>query len=104
MLHIQTALLPDAKSLVNLSSHLLLSRPPSDVLYPGCPHYADLDILSLPTSSALKALPHGSPLTADDIDALKELRDDLDGILIHAQKRNIRIIIDAEYTYVQRIF
>lgn len=43
-------------------------------------------------------LPETCPLTKEDIAALKELRDDLFRICNRARKRNVRILIDAEYT------
>lgn len=42
-------------------------------------------------------VPAGSPLREQDVKDLKELHDDLVRICLHAQKRGVRLIVDAEY-------
>lgn len=91
-----TALLPNAASLINLSKHLLATRPtPSPpVPFPGLPDPSDLDVL---TTS-----PYGNTfLTSDDITALKRLYGDLDRICKHAERKGVKVIIDAEYSWYQ---
>ena len=61
------------------------------IAFPGTPSPADLSIINEPRS-ALK----GS-LSAEDIDLLKELRNDLDKICERAKERGVKIIIDAEH-------
>jgi len=46
-------------------------------------------------------VPVDTPLTAEDIAALKELHDDLVRVCKRAQERNVRIIVDAEYSWYQ---
>ncbi|EIW74708.1 FAD-linked oxidoreductase [Coniophora puteana RWD-64-598 SS2] len=91
-----TALLPDASTLTRLSLHLLMARRASEgtsVVFPGTPTSSDLDVL--------KKTPVDSPLTAEDVAALKELHDDLVRVCKRAQERNVRIIVDAEYSWYQ---
>ncbi|KAG8879803.1 hypothetical protein FRB97_001373 [Tulasnella sp. 331] len=65
------------------------------VHYPGTPQPKDLDILYLTTP------PVNSPLTTEDLDALKTLREDLGKICTRAKERNVKIVMDAEYTWYQ---
>lgn len=86
-----TALLPDAHALAHLSSHVLKTRPPLPIAFPGCPHASDLDILdSGPTET----------VTAEDIAALRDLHADLTRICVRAQERGVKVIFDAEYRFV----
>lgn len=89
----QTALLPDAQSLINLSSYLVHSRPtlPTPIAFPDVPRFSDLDVLSRPTP------PSGSKLTPEDLVALSELYSDLTRVCERAAQRGVKIIIDAEY-------
>lgn len=90
-----TAMLPNAQSLINLSTHLTNTRaqlePP--VLFPGTPSPSDLSILH---SSALTGT-----LTESDIHDLKELYSDLVQICTRAEERGVRVFIDAEYSWYQ---
>ena len=91
---LQSALVPDAESLRRFSKHLVNTRPPSNprVAFPGCPLPSDLDILMSGTPN--------DTLTADDIAALRELREDLAAICERARARGIRITVDAEHRQV----
>ncbi|KAJ7599312.1 FAD-linked oxidoreductase-like protein [Mycena floridula] len=84
-----TALVPNADALVKLSSHITSSRSLSSI---GCPKPNDLDILHSGSSVVLGA---------QDIESLHDLHSDLIQICTRAQQRNIRIIIDAEYSWYQ---
>ncbi|THH17140.1 hypothetical protein EW146_g3610 [Bondarzewia mesenterica] len=90
-----SALLPDARSLVNLSVYLTKTRPSRSpaMAFPGYPRASDLDCL---TSDQIKG---ESPLTEQDIHDIKDLHSDLVKICSRAQERDIRIIIDAEYRH-----
>ncbi|TFK85682.1 FAD-linked oxidoreductase [Polyporus arcularius HHB13444] len=90
-----SALVPDAESLRRLSKFLVDSRPRSNpyIPFPGCPSPSDLDVLA-----------SGHPneaLTAADVAALRELREDLAIICERAQARGIRITVDAEHSWYQ---
>ncbi|THV05219.1 FAD-linked oxidoreductase [Dendrothele bispora CBS 962.96] len=90
-----TALLPDAQSLVNLSSHVIATRKPPSIPFPGCPRPTDLEVLyrdSLPTSC---------PLTPEDVVSLRELHANLRRICTRAKERGVKIILDAEYSWYQ---
>ncbi|KAJ4485303.1 FAD-linked oxidoreductase [Lentinula aciculospora] len=90
-----TALLPDAQSLIALSSHILATRPqhkPS-IPFPGCPRPTDLTILNTE--------PKSNYLTSKDIASLRELYSDLRRICLRAQERGVKLIIDAEYSWYQ---
>ncbi|KAG5335773.1 hypothetical protein E4T56_gene13817 [Termitomyces sp. T112] len=87
-----SALIPDANVLVKFSSHLLNTRPKRSVVYPGCPHSSDLDILDKPPTGTL---------TAKDIAELRDFRSDLVRICELAQERGVKIIVDAEYSWYQ---
>ena len=86
--------MPDSKALLNFSTFLLRTRPSRDINipFPGCPHLSDLDVLE-----NLADVGDKSPLTADDITALRELRRDLNRICARACQRQVRVIIDAEH-------
>ncbi|KAJ7599308.1 FAD-linked oxidoreductase-like protein [Mycena floridula] len=84
-----TALVPNADALIKLSFHITSSRSLSSI---GCPKPNDLDILHSGSSVVLGA---------QDIESLRDLHSDLIRICTRAQQRNIRIIIDAEYSWYQ---
>jgi proline dehydrogenase len=88
-----TALLPDAHALIRLSEHVLGTRPRLHlpIAFPGCPHPSDLDILD--------GAPTGT-IGPQDIEAVRELYEDLVRICTRAQERGVKIIIDAEYRLV----
>ncbi|GJJ09393.1 hypothetical protein Clacol_003615 [Clathrus columnatus] len=90
-----TALLPRADSLIKLSDHLIRTRPSSksSQLLPGIPNTSDLQSLIEGRGPA--------DLTQDDIKDLKELYISLTRIVERAYQRNVKIIIDAEYTWYQ---
>lgn len=92
----QTAMLPNAQSLINLSTHLTSTRAPLEppVLFPGTPSPSDLSILRSSTSTGA--------LTESDIHDLKELYNDLVKICTHAEERGVRVFIDAEQRCVSR--
>ncbi|KAG6901249.1 hypothetical protein C0995_014626 [Termitomyces sp. Mi166 len=87
-----SALIPDANILVKFSSHLLNTRPTPSVVYPGCPHSSDLDVLD--------KSPAGT-LMVEDITALRDFHADLVRICERAQERGVKIIVDAEYSWYQ---
>jgi proline dehydrogenase len=93
----QTAILPNAQSLINLSAHLTNTRallePP--VLFPGTPSPSDLSILHSSTSTGA--------LTESDIRDLKELYNDLVLICTRAEERGVRVFIDAEHRCVSSL-
>ncbi|KIK65953.1 hypothetical protein GYMLUDRAFT_38417 [Collybiopsis luxurians FD-317 M1] len=91
-----TALVPDAQSLIALSSHILATRPQRQlsVPFPGCPRPTDLSVLDDPT-------PRSKYLTEKDISSLRELYSDLRRISLRAQQRGVKLIIDAEYSWYQ---
>ncbi|KAL0945593.1 hypothetical protein HGRIS_014752 [Hohenbuehelia grisea] len=93
-----TALLPDAQSLINLSSYIINHRPPPRVPipFPGCPETTDLSVLHKSTEQASIGT-----LSSADITALRDLHDDLVRICARARDRGVRIIIDAEYSWYQ---
>ncbi|KAG8220728.1 FAD-linked oxidoreductase [Butyriboletus roseoflavus] len=93
-----TALLPNADALRNLSLHLTRTRPALSppVPYPGTPESSDLTILH----DRLPEHPP-APLTAQDVEDLKELCHDLNKICTRAKDRNVRIILDAEHSWYQ---
>jgi len=90
-----TAMLPNANALIHLSKHLVSSRPNASkpVAFPGRPLATDLDVLS---GSAPPEV-----LTDSDVAELRELYADLAKICAHAQKRGVRIIVDAEHSWYQ---
>ncbi|KAI1790477.1 FAD-linked oxidoreductase [Ganoderma leucocontextum] len=91
-----SAMVADAESLRRLSEYLIAARPRitgPPVAFPGCPLPTDLDVLS---SSSVPG-----PLTPADIANLRELREDLMRICVRAQKRGIRLIFDAEYSWYE---
>ncbi|KAF5369423.1 hypothetical protein D9758_002602 [Tetrapyrgos nigripes] len=92
-----TVLLPDAKSLINLSSYILAARKPlpEEVLFPGCPRPTDLDVLYD------GRLPSSNLLTHDDIVSLRELHSDLRRICVRAKECGVKIILDTEYSWYQ---
>ncbi|TDL22291.1 FAD-linked oxidoreductase [Rickenella mellea] len=92
-----TAMLPNAQSLINYSKYLVQTRPETPfVPFPGCPHTSDLSVLE-----DHKYPSDISPLTPEDILALKGLHDDLVRICSRAKERGVKIIIDAEYSWYQ---
>ncbi|THU75842.1 FAD-linked oxidoreductase, partial [Dendrothele bispora CBS 962.96] len=97
--------------------YLLATRPESNnsepvVSYPGCAHQSDLDVLfTKPTSSSSsssdsnsnsksKSRPHLT-LTHSDILLLRDLHTDLRRICLKAEKRGVKVVIDAEYSWFQ---
>ncbi|KAE9396538.1 FAD-linked oxidoreductase [Gymnopus androsaceus JB14] len=92
-----TALLPDAQSLIALSSHIVATRPQHQppVPFPGCPRPSDLSII------LDEQEPNSKFLTDQDIASLRELYSDLRRISIRAKERGVKLIIDAEYSWYQ---
>ncbi|KAI0717523.1 FAD-linked oxidoreductase [Cerioporus squamosus] len=90
-----SAMVPDAESLRRLSKYVVDRRPRGNpyVPFPGCPHPSDLDVLASGTPN--------ETLTAADIAALRELREDLALICERARARGIRITVDAEHSWYQ---
>ncbi|KAJ3996106.1 FAD-linked oxidoreductase-like protein [Lentinula boryana] len=90
-----TALLPDAQSLIALSSHILATRPQAEpsIPFPGCSYPTDLNILDTDSSSRF--------LNDKDIVSLRELHSDLRRICLRARERGVKLIIDAEYSWYQ---
>jgi proline dehydrogenase len=106
----QTALVPHARALTNLSSYLIHSRPPlstypnqiqthTQVPFPGCARSTDLDVLHMLKAGAVTESVLPPPLTQQDITALEELHSDLVRICTKAQERGVKVVIDAEYRY-----
>lgn len=89
---IQTALLPDSQALLRLSQHLVRSRPPSSLPFPGSPTPQDLDILA--SSEDLRIL------SSTDQMALRNLQVDLLRICQRAKERQVKVVVDAEYRFV----
>jgi proline dehydrogenase len=91
----QTALLPDAHALTNLSLDLVAAQAQASatkhIPFPGVPLSTSLDGIQNETA------PKGSSLSSEEIHALRELRDDLFDICEHAEQRGVKIIMDAEY-------
>ncbi|KAL5534787.1 hypothetical protein ACEPAG_1251 [Sanghuangporus baumii] len=94
-----SALLPDAQALINFSKHLVNTRPPPArlVRFPGSPRPSDFDVLNVEPIN----LPETSPLKKQDLEDLRELREDLFRICQRAKERGVKIIIDAEYSWYQ---
>ncbi|KAG8859056.1 hypothetical protein FRB96_004626 [Tulasnella sp. 330] len=91
-----SALVPSADSLSHLSKYIINARPHDQlVYYPGTPQPSDLDVLFSTTPLA------NSSLTKADLDALRALRDDLRRICMKAKERNVKLVLDAEYTWFQ---
>lgn len=63
--------------------------------FPGTPLPTDLNVLYRKSSAA------DGILTEQDIVDLKDLHSDLNAICEHAQKRGVKLIIDAEYSWYQ---
>ncbi|KAG8949620.1 hypothetical protein FRC04_008366 [Tulasnella sp. 424] len=92
-----SALVPSATTLLHFSEHLIATRPKDNLVhYPGTPSPTDLDILA---PAAVR--PEGSPLTDEDVTALRELKDNLERICAKAKEKNVTIIVDSEYTWYQ---
>ncbi|KAJ8518907.1 hypothetical protein ONZ45_g4087 [Pleurotus djamor] len=99
-----TALLPDAQSLINLSSYIVANRvePPIPVAFPGNPALSDLDVLySVPSEAVRRTHSLAHTLSATDIASLRDLHNDLIRICQRARERGVRVIIDAEYSWYQ---
>ncbi|KAF8272420.1 FAD-linked oxidoreductase-like protein [Lactarius quietus] len=90
-----SALLPNPTTLLHLSTHLSSLHTTDPILFPGCPRADDLAVLNS------KDLPSSSSLTAQDVADLRELLVDLNRICSRARERNVRLIVDAEYTWYQ---
>ncbi|KAI9065797.1 FAD-linked oxidoreductase [Trametes sanguinea] len=93
-----SAMVPDAEILRRFSKYLVDSRPKTrpPVAFPGCALPSDLDILSVHRSGT-----SANQLTAADIAALRELREDLVAICNRAKERGVRLIFDAEYSWYE---
>jgi proline dehydrogenase len=91
----QTALLPNPAALLNLSTHLSSLHKSDPILFPGCPRADDVAVLKL------NEPPPGSPLSAQDLVDLRDLHEDLIRICTRARARDIRLIVDAEYSWYQ---
>jgi len=63
--------------------------------YPGCPRIDDLAVLNSDDP------PPGSPLSAQDLSDLRNLCEGLNLICNRARERDVRVIIDAEYSWYQ---
>ncbi|KAF8627274.1 hypothetical protein AX17_006319 [Amanita inopinata Kibby_2008] len=93
-----TALLPDAHALINLSKHIVRTRPShraQAVPFPGSPLSSDLAVLDASRST------ESLDLTQEDIKVVRELHADLERICAHAQRRGVKVIMDAEYSWYQ---
>ncbi|KAI0005315.1 FAD-linked oxidoreductase-like protein [Russula compacta] len=90
-----SALLPDAAALLHLSAYLSSLRANDPVLFPGCPRTDDLAVLRLDDP------PPESPLSAQDLTDLRELHENLIRICSHARTRNVRLVVDAEFSWYQ---
>ncbi|KAF9074035.1 FAD-linked oxidoreductase [Rhodocollybia butyracea] len=91
-----TALVPDAESLVALSSHIVATRPQHNppIPFPGCSRPEDLSILR-------EREPASKFLNSEDIASLRELYANLRRICLRAQEKGVKLIIDAEYSWYQ---
>lgn len=89
---IKTALVPDSQVLLRLSQHLVRSRPPSSLPFPGSPTPQDLDFLA--SSEDLRTL------SSTDQIVLRNLRADLFRICQRAKERQVKVVVDAEYRSV----
>lgn len=90
-----SALLPDARALINLSKHVLQTRSSRrPIHFPGCPDPSDLDVL-------YESRGEIGPLSTQDIQDLRELHANLVRICSKAQERGVKIIVDAEYSWYQ---
>ena len=79
---------------MNLSKYLVKHRSSVPIAFPGTPDASDLEILYRPSVDAAE------DITAQDVIDLRDLHADLDAICKKARERGVRIIIDAEHTYV----
>ena len=97
-----SALLPDASALLALSSFIVESSKKdlvrASIPFPGTPKIEDLDVILKTPSIGI------GHFTSAQVSELVELYDDLVTICTHAQKRGIKIIVDAEYRYVYTMF
>jgi proline dehydrogenase len=91
----QSALVPNPTTLLHLSTHISSLHATDPVLFPGCPRADDLAVLRSDD------LPSSSPVTAQDLADLRELLVDLNRICNRARERNVRLIVDAEYSWYQ---
>ncbi|KAH9891215.1 FAD-linked oxidoreductase-like protein [Cubamyces lactineus] len=91
-----SAMVPDAETLRRFSKYLVDHRPQisPQIAFPGCPLPTDLDVLAAQSVSV-------DQLTAADIAALRELREDLVAICTRARERGVRLIFDAEYSWYE---
>ncbi|KAI9510632.1 FAD-linked oxidoreductase-like protein [Russula earlei] len=90
-----SALLPNPAALFHLSAYLSSLHTHNATLYPGCPCVDDLAVLKL------NGPPPGSPLTAQDLVDLRELNESLIRLCTRARARDVRVIVDAEYSWYQ---
>jgi proline dehydrogenase len=78
--------------LIRLSQHLVRSRLPSSIPFPGSPAPYELDILAASEDSPF--------LSSADRTDLLNLRADLFRICQRARERRVKVIVDAEYRLV----
>jgi len=71
---------------------LIRTRPPSSIPFPGTPTLEDLDILAASEDSPT--------LSSTDRIALRNLWADLSMICQRAKERQVKVVIDAEYRFV----
>jgi len=90
-----SALLPNRAALVRLSAYLSSLHARDPPLFPGCPRIDDLAVLNSNDP------PPDSPLSAQDLSDLRELREGLHRICTRARERDVRVIIDAEHSSYQ---
>lgn len=89
-----TALLPSADTLIKLSNYLIKTRSSTQLVpLPGIPHASDLQFL---TTGSIP-----SDFTPKDYEDLKEFYVNLIRIADRAYRRDVKLIIDAEYTWYQ---
>ena len=100
-----TALIPDAHDLIALSSSIVESRKDprtfsndaTSIPFPGSARIEDLDVILKKTPSAVGH----SALIPAQVSRVRELYNNLVRICTHAQKRGVKVIVDAEYRYVR---
>lgn len=89
-----TALVPDAGSIERLSTYLCQTQTLSlarSIPFPHSPTSKDLAVLSAHSSP--------TPLTLEDVEAIKELYGDLQSICIKARGQGVTLVFDAEHTW-----
>ncbi|KAF8341744.1 FAD-linked oxidoreductase [Amanita rubescens] len=108
-----SALIPDARALIKLSAHIVkarLSQGAQIVPFPGSPAPSDLAVLDsthtpVIFSSCDDQMPSASEqsmnLTQKDVESLRKLHADLEEICTRAKGRDVKVVIDAEYSWYQ---